>query len=524
MIGSMRRLARPAAAALLPLLVVACASGGAAPAARTDPAPSSPGAAVAAAAAVPSPAADALTIRLATPEAQGAPSQPFLDLFASEVAKRSGGSLAIDIRYHADGGDPTDTENETKVGRQVMSGQVEMAVVPVRAWGDLGVSSLQALQAPFLIDTDALLTAVASDSALIQPLLDGMAPQGLVGLAAWPEDLRHLFSFPNRREPALSPKDLAGQQIWVLKSAAQAAVMQALGATPAGVRIPDALVADGKLQVAESGMWAGALNLPGPPTATADVTFYPKFVVMVAEDAAWARLSADQQAVVKAAAIAARDLAIREHRSDADLARAYCAQGGTVVLAGAGRVAEFVAAMQPVYDQLEKDPLTATALKAIRALKASTAPSDPTTACRPPVSATATIPPVTPGDPIGFVPDGTYVQPSLSPADLMARGVDERNAVNNQGAITMTFKGSTASFFLKKPDGEIEPTCTATFKNLGDRIRMEFDNVCGPHWLEFRWKLDGDQLKMTFVDDESGQLSEVIAYDGIWGGPWTKVE
>ena len=89
----------------------------------------------------------------------------------------------------------------------MISSDVDLAVVPVRTWSDAGVTSLQALQAPFLIDNDALLTAVTGDDALVQPLLDGMQEQGLVGLAVWPEGLRHPLAFEQNGAPLLSPDD-----------------------------------------------------------------------------------------------------------------------------------------------------------------------------------------------------------------------------------------------------------------------------------------------------------------------------
>ncbi len=300
-----------------------------------------------------------------------------------EVARASGGQLAVDVTYNAG---TQESGKEQRVASQVIAGDVDLAVVPVRAWSDVGVTSLQALAAPFLIDSDALLETVTTDDTVIEPLLEGMRDQGLIGLAVWPEDLRHPFTFEENGRPLVSPADFKGRTIWAITSGSQQELIEALGATMIDDRSVDPFVADGSLRGAESGLWAGAANLPGPPTATGDVTFYPKIEVIVAEDAVWSRLSPDQQAIVRAAAVAARDLAIADHRTDADLAKAYCAQGGKVALAGPANVAKFMDAAKPIYDRLERRPLTATALAAIRALKSST-PASVSTACKPPVSA-----------------------------------------------------------------------------------------------------------------------------------------
>jgi TRAP-type C4-dicarboxylate transport system substrate-binding protein len=461
-----------------------------------------------------------LTLRLATPEELNFPSQPFLNRFASAVAEGSNGQMAVEMTYNA-GGQAADKEQI--VANRVISGDVEIAVVPVRTWGDVGVTSLQALQAPFLIDNDALLGAVTGDDTLLQPLLDGMQEQGLVGLAAWPEDLRHPFTFPSNGTPLVRPDDFEGQTVWAIRSKAQQELLTTLGATAIDQPIIDSLVKDGSLRGAESGLWAGALGLPERPTVTADVTLYPKIQVIVMEDAAWNRLSEDQQAVVRTAAIAARDLAIKDHRTDASLAKAYCAIGGTVVLAGPANVVKFMDAARPVYDRLESDPVTATAIEAIRTLKTATTPSEPTAACKPAISATATIPPVEPGPEIGPIADGTYQQPPMTMDDLLAKGVDATSARNNAGTWSMVVKGSTLTWTLKHPSGQVE-TCSNSLTNLGDRIRWTPNAECDGPWTEFRWTLDGDQLTLKHVNEATNRLSELVAYDGITGGPWTKTE
>lgn len=465
-------------------------------------------------------AAAAITLRLANPDDEDRPSQAFLDLFASEIARASGGSMAVDVIYHA-GGDQEQPKGQGQVAAErVMSGDVEMGLVPVRAWSDVGVTSLQALMAPFLIDNDALLTAVTKDP-LVKPLLDGMAEQGLVGLTVWPEDLRHPFTFEKNGAPLVRPEDFKGQTLGLIPSTPQAEIIETLGGTVVNGGNMDALIADGIVRGTESGLAAGAYGLAGLPTATGDVTLYPKIQVLVAEDAAWSRLSAEQQAMIKAAATAARDLAIEDHPSDADLARKYCDAGGKVVLAGPAAVAEFMVAAKPIYDRLESDPLTATALAAIRALKASTPPSPVTGACGPKESATATIPPVEPGPPATLIPDGTYRQ-VLTKADLVAGGAGTTFAGNNAGIWALELKGSQGSWTLQHPSGDTE-TCPLTQSIEDDLLRLTFATSCYG-WIDFRWTLDGDQLSLTSLDHASGLKVELVNDDTIFGGPWTKVE
>ncbi len=186
------------------------------------------------------------------------------------------------------------------------------------------------------------------------------------------------------------------------------------------------------------------------------------------------------------------------------------------MLAGPANVARFMDAVKPVYDRMAADPTTAAALDAIRALKASTPPSTPGKACRPSVSAAATIPPVEPGPEIGLIPDGTYQQPLLTTEDLLAKGLDERNARNNAGTNTLVVAGSTFTMTTKKESGQAGG-CVFTMTDEGDRIRIAENLDCkagnsptDEYWVDFRWTLDGDQLTLKAVDEWTNFMIELV--------------
>jgi TRAP-type C4-dicarboxylate transport system substrate-binding protein len=453
-----------------------------------------------------------ITLRLATPEVHDRPSQPFLDRFAAEVAALSRGSMTVEVIYEA-GGHVDD--KEPIAARRVQSGDVQLAVIPTRAWADAGVTSVQALMAPFLIDNDALLRAVATEETVLQPMLDGMAEQGLIGLVIWPENLRHLFTFDENGPPILEPSDLVGQTMFVIGSALQNQIMRALGATPSNVYPPDVLVRDGTLRGAEYSLWN--YNLYSPATVTADVVFYPKYQTLVAEDAAWSRLSEEQQRIVQDAAATARDAQMSTLPDSSDLVTTYCAQGGRAVLAGEANVAAFQAAGQPIYDRMREDGYTSAAIDAITALKAVTTPGPTVEACEPTPHATAA--PAASGPPVGLVPDGTY-KLSHTKQELVAAGLTAQDASNNAGDWTWRFDGTRGSWALDHPDGFHEAH-DATYEVLGDRVRM---NEGSGGWHDFRWTLDGDQLRVTVLDNATGTAYDVAAEQAILGGPWTKVE
>ena len=135
-------------------------------------------------------------------------------------------------------------------------------------------------------------------------------------------------------------------------------------------------------QAAESGLRQG-FSLTGTPTATGNVIFFPKFQVLFVNGAAFEKLSETQQNILRQAAIATQKKAIAEHPSEVDAATAWCADGGSIVMASDEQVAAFEAAAQPVFEHIEQDPLNAALIAAIRELKANTEPSPGAEACAP---------------------------------------------------------------------------------------------------------------------------------------------
>jgi TRAP-type C4-dicarboxylate transport system substrate-binding protein len=263
-------------------------------------------------------------------------SQVFLDAFAAEVARASGGSMNIDILYAAGGHDP---DKEEVTARRVLSGDVELGEIPARAWDEVDIPSFQALQAPFLIDSDELMRAVGADPSVLEPMAGGLSEKGLVGLAVWPESLRHLFTFDENGPPLLAPADIAGQGMFVINTKLQNQIMTTLGATPDNVFPVDDAVMNGTLRGAEYSL--NPFNLRTPATVTADVSFYPKFQTLVADDAAWSRLSTDQQKIIQDAAAAARKTMIDGLATEVSLLQDFCNTGNHVVLAGPANVAAF---------------------------------------------------------------------------------------------------------------------------------------------------------------------------------------
>ena len=170
-----------------------------------------------------------VTLRMATMESDAAPYADGVREFARQVDDLSDGSLAsmssgtARSTYFGEFGVGADQE----VAGLVQSGKLDMALIPARSWDRLGVTSLQALQAPFLVDNEALVDAVVT-SDVAQDMLAGLDKAGVVGIALLPEGLRYPVGFDGR----MTAGDFAGATLRVAPSDASFRLFEALGAEP----------------------------------------------------------------------------------------------------------------------------------------------------------------------------------------------------------------------------------------------------------------------------------------------------
>ena len=450
-----------------------------------------------------------VTLRLATFDSEQAPSHPIMEDFIKQVGLASGGTITIEPTY---GAAPESGEQiEQVVAQRIVDGDFDLGMVAGRAWNPVGVTSLQALQAPFLITDDNLATAVA-DSDIATRALDGMAPAGVVGLALWPEDLRHPFSWV---EPILTPADLVGKVTRAMNSQITYEMLTALGATPVR-QFNDQTV------VAESGLRQG-FSLDGHPTATGNVTFFPKYDVLVANADAWASLSDAQQTAIRDAAAITRTDAIEAHQTDVEAGAAWCADGGHIVLASDEQVAAFEAATASIYEHLEQDPLTKQLISDIRALKAKTEPAPSAAACAP----AAVQSPGPSGSPVAveLPPDGVY-RAAITVADMLAAGSNADDAGSLQGVSTWTFDHGAMS--IVTDTGVVTAdNCHGTYAIVGAAVRFTWaeESFCWG-WDDLRLTSTNDGLDVTFVQcghPNPGQCN--TAGDRAWfQRTWAKIQ
>jgi hypothetical protein len=419
------------------------------------------------------------------------------------IARLSSGNVTV--APTVDAGRDTAKGFEEGVVALVKRGEADLGLTSSRVWDLAGVTSLEAFQAPFLIDNDALALAIAR-SDVPQRALDGMAKGGFVGLAVWPQELRHLFWFPRCGRDFRTLGGIAGATIAISPSAADALLVETLGGRVyAGSddhrgEDVDACRLDGMLSS------TSGLGLPRPAVTAGNVVLHPRSMVLVSNPEAMDRLSAAQAAFVRRAAAESQAAALDGRPTEPDMARKNCANGGRFVLAANEEVAGLVTAAQPVYAVLERDSLTKALVEDIRVLKASTPPSASAAACgaeagRAPSDSTT--------DTTGYqgtaFPEGVY-RALLTKEGLMAQGATDEWATANAGVYTWTFRGGKVTW------------------GTGKGCKGTYESVNGDAQMDLLWRLDGDGIRFVQIDLAGLPAQDFKDISIFMDRTWTKIE
>ena len=459
-----------------------------------------------------------VTLRIGTDDAQGRPAADQIEEFARQVDELTEGAVRIEPVWHAavdTGGDDWDQ----KVARMVVAGELDMGMIPARAWDTEGVTSLRALNAPFLITSDELAAEVAS-SELAGTMLAGLDTVGVTGLALLPEGLRHVFSFG---DPLLTPGDFKGELIWVPASDTAYATFAALGATPDDVTANSDASASGEVAAAESS-FALAPTIQGPLTGVSNVTPYPKYNSLVINTGAWAELPAEQQSALREAAQRTRGWSIDTMPDEASRAAAFCRSGGLVVTAQEQDLDAFQRAVQPVYTDLERDPTTRTLIEQIRALQ-ETSGAEPATV--EPCGPDSVAPSTQAGGESAAFPAGVY-RAEIPREVFLEAGVEDSTAHLHAGVWTLTFADGTLTVTDINDTTGKEGTDTGTYCVEDGRIGLGLaafakegsEAPCDPFW-DARWTLEGGQLR--FVDIQADGIYPLLVATIFGSQPFTKI-
>jgi TRAP-type C4-dicarboxylate transport system substrate-binding protein len=403
--------------------------------------------------------------------------------FAEGAAAATGGTVTIEFEDAAHAGE---VAYESAIIADVAAGTYDLGWAAPRPWHGKGVTSFDALMAPFLVDSYALQRAVL-ESDLEQEMLAGLEGTGLVGLGILPGPMRRVATAEGGFR---APGDLRGKLIGIQQSDIATMTFEALGAStkaiPGGSSLGPVEGVEQQLGSLEGNHYHKEL-----PHVTVDLAFWPRPVILFANKARFDSLSTEQQTALRGLTkqlLASTTAAVEAE--DVSAVGIMCGDGTDIVVAGTDAVAAMLTAVRPVYDELEKDVRTASMIKRIADMKAGIAAEAPITSCPSPSASPA---PQTAG---GF-PEGTY-EARLSCEELQAYWADHPEL-----ELKHRFPCPVVMGFTLKDNTFVE--------NYGERWKFSFfgDHIQLGNFT-LRWAWDGKQL--TFSEIQGGEPGDEQAW------------
>lgn len=395
-------------------------------------------------------AAAPVTLTLVTYDAPETPGGALVQHFVEEV-QRADPSITITPDFS---GAPHEPEAVASVSR----GAADLAMVASRAFDTAGVTSLQALNAPFLIDTSTLANAVVT-SDLVPDLLAGLEEIDLIGLGIAPEGMRHLFA---DSKVVADVGDLRGAVVRSPQSEAVWSFLTAAGAKP---MFDDSLSYD----VSESQY---DLELDFDQTA-GNLTLFPKYDVIAINEESALALSSAQLDALRTAARKTAAWAIATIDSEAARAEVFCANGGEIAAATRAQMKEWLAVARPVVEDLRSVVSTADIIDAITIMKSSVEAEEPITTC----AGSGTAEPA-----VSSRLNGTYVF-SATAREIRRAGIqDEAFIDRNAGDYTVVLDDGTLKRVQRLTSGPRageQESDTVSYTLDGDRVTFRWSPQAG---------------------------------------------
>jgi TRAP-type C4-dicarboxylate transport system substrate-binding protein len=290
-----------------------------------------------------------LTLRFANAQLSRLPE---LEWFAEEVADASSGALRISFVNNWTTADNPLEETATIKG--VMGNHADLGWAGTRAFGCLGVRSLDPLQTPFLLENYRALDAVCRDDVATE-MLEPLTRLGLAGLVVLPGAQRKPFAFARR---LLGPRDYEGAKLRIHESLVAESAYRALGAEAVTLSVKqmasraDALVDGLDVQTEALAGW----GLRG--SITFNVNLWPRTIAIVASRRTLEWLGKAER---EALGVAASRTLVRalDHLDDQEQ-RDLDALPPTVtpIYADDDQVAALRQRLEPVREELRTDPAT----------------------------------------------------------------------------------------------------------------------------------------------------------------------
>nr|WP_232523045.1 hypothetical protein [Nocardioides sp. MAH-18] len=439
-----------------------------------------------------------LVLSLASPDAATEPNGPAINQFVREVERRSGGTMRIEVAWDVT---PEGVEDwDQVIAEGVARGDYDLGLVPSRAWDVLGVTSLQALNTPFLIDSDEAMRAVVA-SDLRPDLLAGLEVAGVTGIDLWPSEMRRFFGLG---APLLSPAEFRGVDIRSPTSRTVSGLLDALGANV----VQTARGASGQRGLESSFAIAGV-----GAVATGNVVPFAKLETLVADDALRSRLQPGQWRVLVESAAATRREQLESFPTDEESARSFCRKGDEIVAATPGDVSAFEKVGQRVRSELERDPATARLIAAIEDVVATVPTATAITKCPDRGSE-----PAVAGDDVRAL-DGIYVA-RVHRRDLLEAGVTDRGQLrDNTGLFTWTLDAGSWQYQQAADHYRSTDEQYGQYAYEAGRLTLYWGSE---EVITARLTIDRDgTIHFSDLHDNLPELQK--ATEGFFGQPWRRI-
>lgn len=195
--------------------------------------------------------------------------------------------------------------------------------------------------------------------------------------------------------------------------------------------------------------------------------------------------------------------------SDVEAGAAWCADGGTIVLASDEQVATFQKAAQPVFDKLQENSFNAESIAAIRELKAKTQPSSGAEACTSTVAIPTQVSAENQTWSGGLLPNGVW-QVTLTNDDVINMGVLKSKAPDWSGVYTFTFQNGVFHWTWEGTEGYAKgqtASADGSYEVVEDFVRLTNGDVVD----DVQWRLDEKGLHFHLLATQNDPFMEVKA-------------
>jgi TRAP-type C4-dicarboxylate transport system substrate-binding protein len=426
-----------------------------------------------------------------------------LEPFAAAARRLSGGTLRIEFKSAWRAGT---SGYETGLIGDVKAGKADLGWAGSRAFDSVGVAAFDALHAPLLVDSYPLERRVL-ESPLVEAMLGGLKPFGVVGLGILPGPLRKPLGVSRLVRPA----DYAGKTLAFQRSDVAEQTFGALDAR--GAEIPSGGAIDGYDGIEQQ---VESIDNNGYDKLgkylTSNVNLWPRPIVLFMNREAFNGLSGRQRAALRdAARVALPATLAAEQASEKEGAASLCRRGVTFVTAGNADLVALRRAVQPVYDRLQRDAQTKAAIEQIQAMRSQAAFTPDAPACSNTGSEQPGIGKATPID-------GVY-RVHTTPEDLRAAGASsgEVNPENYGSSKMVLDRGRVTQ---QQPAGD---SAAGTYTVAGNTVTMTYTRSAGGGartrpgevWY-FGWSRYRDQLTFAPVPGKVSPLP-------MCAKPWRRI-